>query len=99
MKQHSVLKPAGFFEVTGLYGEVTRGETLKCVHCQLSWVVEPGSGKMRGFCMKCNGYTCGGKNCHDCIPAELRIENIEAGRHELTPAPVSIVVPCDISRE
>ncbi len=96
MKQHSVLKPAGFIEVTGPYGELKRGETLKCVHCQHSWIVEPGSGKMRGFCQRCNGYTCGGKNCLDCIPAEHRLENIEAGRPELTPKPVMIVVPAGI---
>jgi hypothetical protein len=33
----------------------------------------------RGFCMNCNGYICG-KDCVDCVPLEVYLENIEKGR-------------------
>ncbi len=53
-------------------------ETLQCVHCGKHWVREPGSGTVRGFCMRCAGVTCGGKGCDVCVPYEARIE-IEEG--------------------
>ena len=55
--------------------------TMACVHCGAHWIVEPGSGRVRGFCMECNGPTCG-PNCVECIPQELLLENIEKGRPE-----------------
>jgi hypothetical protein len=84
---------SGFFDAMGLAGELVSGETLSCCHCQHTWVLVKGSGKVRGFCTNCMGYHCGGPNCWECVPAERRIENIEAGRPELTPCPPLIVVP------
>lgn len=56
-------------------------DVMTCVHCQRAWVVKPGSGRVRGFCTRCNGVTCGGRACCDCIgPLERRIELYEAGK-------------------
>lgn len=52
--------------------------TTQCVHCGKHFEMKPGSGKMRGFCMRCNGYICG-PECAECIPQEQMIENIEKG--------------------
>lgn len=90
-------KASGLFQFTGWYGEIQEGETLSCVHCQHTWIVQKGSGKMRGFCQRCMGYVCG-PACADCIPAERRWENSEAGRPELTPPPAMILVPDGIDR-
>ena len=57
----------------------TERETLSCVHCQMIWAVQPGSGHNRGFCFLCNGPTCGKQNCvESCTPWEKQIEEIEA---------------------
>lgn len=69
--------------------------TKQCVHCGLHWVVQPGSGKTRGFCMNCNGPVCGEK-CQECIPNERQLEAREAGMpwHSNLPGnPVSVNVP------
>ena len=55
------------------------GETLMCVHCQMHWTIQPGSGMTRGFCMNCNGPTCGKKKCDACVPWEKAVE-IREGR-------------------
>lgn len=56
---------------------VTEKATLCCVHCRRHWVVEPGSGKERGFCLRCMGPTCGAKRCDDCLPFEYQLEREE----------------------
>lgn len=81
----------------GLWGELEEGQTLSCVHCGHTWILKKGSGKTRGFCQNCMGYVCG-PTCTACVPVERRIENIEAGRPELTPAPVSVWVPPGIDQ-
>jgi hypothetical protein len=53
--------------------------TLQCVHCGAHWQIRPGSGKIRGFCSRCNGPVCGPK-CAECVPAELQLDNMEKGR-------------------
>ena len=53
--------------------------TLQCVHCGGHFPVQPGSGKVRGFCMRCRGPVCGPK-CAECVPTEQLLENIEHGR-------------------
>lgn len=88
-------KASGNVFIHGWYGELQEGETLSCVHCQETWLIQRGSGKMRGFCQKCNGFVCGLK-CADCVPVERRWENLEAGRPELTPMPAMILVPPEI---
>ncbi len=49
-------------------------DTLQCVHCQKHWIVEPGSGRQRGWCLKCNGPLCGAQKCMtECVPFEKKI--------------------------
>lgn len=91
--RHSLRKPSGHVEISGPFGELRRGDTLKCTHCQFSWIVSSGSGKVRGFCSNCAGYTCGKPECGPCVHFERRLENLEAGRPELTPMSSSILVP------
>ena len=79
--KHSVIKPAGVgILVDPEHGSEVHTDFLQCVHCQGVWPVRPGSGKVRGFCLKCNGPICG-PQCHDCIgPWEKRLEMFEAGK-------------------
>ncbi len=55
-------------------------DTIQCVHCGGHWIPVNGSGKVRGFCTKCNGPFCG-PACAECIPAEQFIELLEEGLH------------------
>ena len=52
---------------------------LKCVHCGGQYPCQPGSGKVRGFCMRCNGPVCG-PGCAECVPEEMMLEIIEGTR-------------------
>lgn len=65
-------------------GPSVREPILQCVHCGYIWTPEPGSGRKRGFCTRCNGFTCGRKDCRKnaCLPLEQWLENVEAGRPE-----------------
>ena len=65
--------------------------TVQCVHCGQHWRPMPGSGRVRGFCARCNGPVCG-PSCAECIPAEQQLENIEAGRPVLTTRPLIVPV-------
>jgi hypothetical protein len=92
MSNVSHSKASGEFHCFAPDGKVENGATLSCVHCQGTWIVQKGSGKIRGYCQNCMGYVCG-VNCLDCIPIERRIENIEKGRPENTPGAPMILVP------
>jgi hypothetical protein len=52
-----------------------------CCHCGQHFVMVKGSGKRRGFCMSCGGFTCGGPHCsRGCTPFMKRLERYEARR-------------------
>lgn len=52
--------------------------TQRCVHCGAHFMVETGSGKVRGWCrFKCNGPTCGRPECYECKPFERWLEEVE----------------------
>jgi len=53
---------------------------LRCVHCGHVWIPVVGSGRKRGYCLKCNGVTCGGNECEACYPFEKRLEDYEKGK-------------------
>lgn len=72
------LRP-GYIEVVGERSTV-KYDSYLCCHCQKICTVVPGSGKKRGFCMKCMKPTCGGPNCHRCVPFEKRLEEMESKR-------------------
>jgi hypothetical protein len=50
--------------------------TLQCVHCGNHFISMKGSGKIRGWCRRCNGPICGPK-CHVCVPFEKQLEAME----------------------
>jgi len=55
-------------------------DLVQCCHCQFTTIWTPGSGRYWGWCTRCNGFFCGWKeSCHNCVPAELMIENLELG--------------------
>lgn len=47
-----------------------------------------------GFCQKCGHPTCASEPCAStCTPLEQQLENMEAGRHPLTPRPAFEAFP------
>lgn len=57
-------------------------ELVMCAHCGRHWPWRVGASDIRGWCSKCNGFTCG-PLCPaglECVPHEQFIENIENGR-------------------
>lgn len=64
----------GYIRIDEPDGPVFERETLQCVHCMKHWIVEPGSGRRRGFCLNCNGPTCGAADCETrCVPFEAKV--------------------------
>jgi hypothetical protein len=64
--RHSTLKPAG-----GLLEDGRQvADLLQCCHCQYTWRLQPGSGRLRGFCYRCMRVTCGKPECMVCRPAD-----------------------------
>lgn len=57
-----------------------QAQTRQCVHCGMQFTVVPGSGVSRGYCMSCDGITCGKKiKCETvCKHFEKAIEEMEA---------------------
>ena len=99
-RNRAVRRPAGWSERTGVNGEVVHGDMLQCCHCQFTWIVQEGSERMRGWCFRCanskrgTGHLCGKPECmRECIPWELRVENVEAGLNPLTLPTAKISVP------
>jgi len=83
-KPRAVRKPDGYTKTTGPYGEVVDCDTLQCCHCDGHFEVLAGSGRLRGFCRRCMGYTCGAPDCFVCLTAEQKLENTEAGLPAMT---------------
>lgn len=72
----SVSKPSGAIILDGMH----LADTLTCKHCGFTWIPIVGSGKIRGWCSKCNGVTCGRPECDNCYPAEKRLDDYEKGK-------------------
>lgn len=53
--------------------------TKQCCHCGGHFIMKKGSGKLRGYCMKCHEITCGKIECCKCIPFEKKLELVEFG--------------------
>lgn len=66
-------KPGGAIILDGI--EVAH--TLQCCHCNAHYVSVKGSGKRRGFCMRCMKSTCGRVECDVCIPFEEKLNKYE----------------------
>lgn len=67
------------FELIGpsLPGQVSGGDMAMCTHCRVQWIIQPGSGKTRGYCFNCSDITCGRAPCMECVPWERALENHE----------------------
>lgn len=76
------MRPSGYLQVTREGRLIQEADTLSCVHCQRTWTVQRGSGRSRGWCLRCNGPTCGGAGCQTCAPWERKLELLEQ-RHRL----------------
>lgn len=63
----------GYLLITPPDGRPIEADTRQCVHCSGHWVVQPGSGNVRGYCMRCNGPVCG-PGCAECRPIARRID-------------------------
>ncbi len=91
---HSVRSPSGVLIATPLDGSPeSQQDVVHCVHCSRLWMWEKGSGRRRGFCLKCGGFTCGNAKCDVCVPKEQQIDNLEAGlpaNHVPTATAVSV---------
>jgi hypothetical protein len=77
MYQHTARKPNGYVEAFSPDGKKFEADTLQCCHCGGHFIVRPGSGTKRGWCLKCNKPTCGKPECDKCVPTEKQIEEIE----------------------
>jgi hypothetical protein len=88
------MKESGFITIgdPGSDKAISVTPTVKCIHCGGMWEVKPGSGRVRGWCTKCNGPVCG-PGCAACVPFERQLENVEAGKSANTPGPIRVSVP------
>jgi len=72
-------KLAGHVIVTFDDGAEFTYDTVQCCHCFKHWRWVVGSGRKRGWCDRCSGFTCGCQRCDVCVPKEQWLENSEAG--------------------
>ena len=99
---HGVLHPHGEVEWADRESDrkVVR-DCLQCSHCQFTWHVVPGSGRKRGWCMNCNGPTCGKLRCErTCIHWKKKHELIASGHATkaiLVNDPTDLGLPVSVS--
>jgi hypothetical protein len=80
-KKTTNIHPAGFMQIVRDDGTTLEADTMRCVHCGKHWQVVPGSGRKRGWCIKCNGPLCGKELCmKSCYPVEKRLDDAEKGK-------------------
>ena len=86
-------------------GKEYQRDLCRCCHCGRIWQWLKGSGRLRGYCQRCHGVTCG-PTCPmggHCVPIEKAVELMEAGVpwHEIPhladtgALPVSVSVPAE----
>src|SRR5678815_4811092 len=101
---HTARRAHGYSIAGGGDGRDVEFDYLQCSHCALQFRVEPGSGKKRGFCTRCNAVTCGAEKCDECIPWKKKFELIESGKEGMdlistgkarNSLPVSVFFPSD----
>ena len=71
----TVPRPAGYVYRERDDGLVQEFDLLQCIHCQYTWRVVRGSGRQRGWCLRCAGPVCGHPRCmRECVHFERRLE-------------------------
>lgn len=72
-------RPKGYAIWTGPDAPPVERDTAQCKHCQMHWFIEPGSGRARGFCLRCMGPTCGKPACEArCVPFFKKLDAMES---------------------
>lgn len=91
----SLHKPSGILITEPIDGGPKEyHDTYRCRHCTRHWVHTKATARNRGSCWRCGGPVCGKADCtNQCIPYEVRLENVEAGRPEMTPPKIIVSVP------
>lgn len=84
MQQHGVLTL--YNQKTDRFEEIG---TVQCCHCGSHTQIDVRGRPKGGWCRNCQGFICG-PACLRCVPLEARLENLEAGRPELTPPKIII---------
>lgn len=75
-------------------GPSLTADVVCCIHCGYMWEYQPGSGRIRGFCMKCNGFLCGRRHCRENVPCRHWLHGLDAvERGQSIDAPAKIIVP------
>jgi len=69
----------GYLIIVGA-GGTQEFTTKSCPHCGSHFVIIPGSGRLRHFCMLCHAPTCDKAACYEHSPFLKRVELIEAGK-------------------
>lgn len=77
MPDYTVRRAAGYGLWTDPDGHAREADYLQCVHCGYTWIVQPGSGRKRGFCSQCPGVTCGKRACQAHVSLKKSDEMIE----------------------
>lgn len=72
-KHLTTLRPHGLIVIQNVDGSTFEGETRQCCHCGGHWLIQPGSGKVRGWCGKCSAWFCS-PSCMECIPYEKMLD-------------------------
>lgn len=87
LKSATANKPAGVIVTATASGRTVEIDTLQCAHCGMHWEVIHGSGRVRGWCTKCNGPLCNEKAlCMVmCYPIERRHDDVEKHGHLIIP--------------
>ncbi len=70
----------GYIIVTNAdgWGKTEEYDSFMCCHCNRIIIVQPGSGKERGYCFNCDDMHCGGEQCWNCRPFEAWLDAMEA---------------------
>lgn len=95
-KRLTTLRPNGWLFVIDGDGLAREIESVQCCHCGGHFLLTPGSGRVRGFCMNCQGPVCG-PQCERCLPTEKLLECLEKGIHP-DQLPVSANVSADVPK-
>lgn len=75
--------------------------TLMCCHCGAHFSLlkygKTSLGTVPGTCWTCGGQpVCGKQECMQCVPNEVQLSNMEAGRSVLAPRPVMVSIGSSI---
>ena len=79
LPSHTRPKAHGVLIATHWDGTREERDVLTCAHCQYIWEVVPGSGRERGWCLRCAGPTCGRAPCarRGCVPFKKWLDTVE----------------------